>query len=203
MTLHYSTWSHDSPDPCFLFSHWVMSDSFDPMDCSPPGSCPWDFPGKNNGLGCHFLLQRIFPTQILNPYFLHCRGSLYHWATKKLYFLGPALYFYFLEGEAPGNFDSRHLHSLSVYLRWSLEDLILKDCLECSYPAWTLMDQDPFLPGSGNLVQETGLPNRPFPNLLNPTATCLKADEQQRKLFTCRLSKQLELKPECRICWSG
>ena len=23
---------------------------------------PWDFPGKNVGLGCHFLLQGIFPT---------------------------------------------------------------------------------------------------------------------------------------------
>ena len=28
-----------------------------PMDCSPPGSCPWDSPGKNAGVGCHFLLQ--------------------------------------------------------------------------------------------------------------------------------------------------
>ena len=25
--------------------------------------CPWDSPGKNTGVGCHFLLQRIFPTQ--------------------------------------------------------------------------------------------------------------------------------------------
>ena len=25
--------------------------------------CPWDFPGKNTGVGCHFLLQGIFPTQ--------------------------------------------------------------------------------------------------------------------------------------------
>ena len=25
-------------------------------------SCPWDFPGKNMGVGCHFLLQGIFPT---------------------------------------------------------------------------------------------------------------------------------------------
>ena len=25
--------------------------------------CPWDFPGKNVGVGCHFLLQGIFPTQ--------------------------------------------------------------------------------------------------------------------------------------------
>ena len=32
---------------------------FDPMDRSPPGSCPWDFPGKTTGVGCHFLLQRF------------------------------------------------------------------------------------------------------------------------------------------------
>ena len=29
----------------------------DPTDGSPPGSCPWDSPGKNTRLGCHFLLQ--------------------------------------------------------------------------------------------------------------------------------------------------
>jgi len=29
----------------------------DPIDGSPPGSCPWDSPGKNNGVGCHFLLH--------------------------------------------------------------------------------------------------------------------------------------------------
>ena len=28
-----------------------------PIDGSPPGSCPWDSPGKNTGVGCHFLLQ--------------------------------------------------------------------------------------------------------------------------------------------------
>ena len=33
--------------------------------------CPWDFLHKNTGLGCHFLLKGIFPTQGLNPYFLH------------------------------------------------------------------------------------------------------------------------------------
>ena len=25
--------------------------------------CPWNFPGKITRVGCHFLLQRIFPTQ--------------------------------------------------------------------------------------------------------------------------------------------
>ena len=45
----------------------------DPMDCSLPGSsiC-WDSPGKNTGVGCHALLQRIFPTQGLNP---HLHGA--------------------------------------------------------------------------------------------------------------------------------
>ena len=28
--------------------------------------CPWDSPGKNTGVGCHALLQGIFPTQGLN-----------------------------------------------------------------------------------------------------------------------------------------
>ena len=29
----------------------------DPIDGSPPGSHPWDSPGNNTGVGCHFLLQ--------------------------------------------------------------------------------------------------------------------------------------------------
>ena len=33
------------------------------MECSPPSSCPFDFPGKNTGGGSHFLFQRIFLTQ--------------------------------------------------------------------------------------------------------------------------------------------
>ena len=32
---------------------------------------PWDFPGKNTGVGSHFLLQRLFPTQESNPCLLH------------------------------------------------------------------------------------------------------------------------------------
>ena len=38
--------------------------------------CPWDSPGKNTGVGCHFLLQEIFPTQGLNPGLLNCRQTL-------------------------------------------------------------------------------------------------------------------------------
>ena len=32
---------------------------------------PWNFPGKNTGASCHFLLQRIFPTQGSNLRLLH------------------------------------------------------------------------------------------------------------------------------------
>ena len=29
--------------------------------------CPWDLPGKNTGVGCHFLLKGTFLTQVLKP----------------------------------------------------------------------------------------------------------------------------------------
>ena len=51
----------------------------DPMDCSPPGSSVHvDSPGKSTRVGCHALLQGIFPTQGLNPGLLHSRWTLYH-----------------------------------------------------------------------------------------------------------------------------
>ena len=39
--------------------------------------CPWDSPGRNTGVDCHFLLQRIFPTQVSNPDLLHHSKILY------------------------------------------------------------------------------------------------------------------------------
>ena len=39
--------------------------------------CPWDSPGKNTGVGCHFLLQGNFSTQGWNPALLHYRQILY------------------------------------------------------------------------------------------------------------------------------
>ena len=35
-------------------------------------------PGKNTGVGCHFLLQGIFLTQESNLGLQHCRQILYH-----------------------------------------------------------------------------------------------------------------------------
>ena len=43
-----------------------------------PMACLWNSPGKNTGVGCHCLLQGIFPTQGSNLGLLHCRQILYH-----------------------------------------------------------------------------------------------------------------------------
>ena len=62
----------------YMLSHSVMSDSATPMDCGPPGSSVHgDSPSKNTGVGCHDLLQNIFPTQGSNLDLLHCTQILY------------------------------------------------------------------------------------------------------------------------------
>ena len=59
----------------------VVSNSMQPHGLSPARLLyPWNFPGNNTGVGCHFLLQGIFPTQGLNPCLLH----LLHWQADSL-----------------------------------------------------------------------------------------------------------------------
>ena len=63
--------------------HWrggslsVVFHSLRPQGCTR-FLCPWDFPGKNTGVGCHFLLQGVFPSPGTNLSLLHYRHSLYH-----------------------------------------------------------------------------------------------------------------------------
>ena len=64
-----------------MCAHSVVSDSLRPHGLQPTRLlCPWNFPGKNTGLGCHFLLQGIFPTQGPN---LHISCVL-HWQVDSL-----------------------------------------------------------------------------------------------------------------------
>ena len=53
-----------------------------PMDCSPPGSSVHGVfqAGRNTEVGCHFLLQGIFLTQVSNPHLL----CLLHWQVGSL-----------------------------------------------------------------------------------------------------------------------
>ena len=59
----------------------VVSDSLRPHGLKPTRFlCSWNFPSKNTGLDCHFLLQGIFLTQELNPLVL----CLPHWQADSL-----------------------------------------------------------------------------------------------------------------------
>ena len=58
---------------------------------------PWDFPGKNTGMGCHFLLQGILLTQGSN---LH----LLHWQVDSLPQSHLGTHTYYIKDTLRGNF---------------------------------------------------------------------------------------------------
>ena len=61
-----------------MISHPGVSDCLQAHGLQPARLlCPWDSPGKNTRVGCHALLQGIFPTKGLNSGLLHCRWILY------------------------------------------------------------------------------------------------------------------------------
>ena len=62
----------------YVLSHSVMSEALQPYRHSlPASSVHGDSLGKNTGMGCHALLQVIFPTQGSNPGLWHCRQILF------------------------------------------------------------------------------------------------------------------------------
>ena len=71
-----------SPLECGVLSCSIVSNSLPPVPWTV--ACQdlwmWDFPGKNTGVGCHFPLQRNFPSQWLNLHLLH----LLHWQAGSL-----------------------------------------------------------------------------------------------------------------------
>ena len=64
----------------------AVSDSLWPHGLWPSRLlCPWDSAGKNTGVGCHSLLQGIFPIQGLKLgllCLLHCKQIFYHWPAR-------------------------------------------------------------------------------------------------------------------------
>ena len=64
-----------------MYAKLFQSDSWRPHGPQPDQLfCSWDSPGKNTEVGCHILLQGIFPNQELNPSLL----CLLHWQTDSL-----------------------------------------------------------------------------------------------------------------------
>ena len=57
-------------------SRWVLS-LFGILWTAACLLCLWDSPGKNTGVGWHFLLQGLFLTQGWSPGLLHCRQIVY------------------------------------------------------------------------------------------------------------------------------
>ena len=74
------------PLGCILKNHSCLVTQLCSTFCDPHGLqptwllCQWNFPGKNTGESCHFLLQRIFPIQRLKP----CLLCLLHWQAGSL-----------------------------------------------------------------------------------------------------------------------
>ena len=70
-----------------LLSHFSYVQLFGtPWTVAPRLLWPWNSLGKNTGIGCHALLQEIFPTQVSNPRFLHWGWILLllsHWGSLR------------------------------------------------------------------------------------------------------------------------
>ena len=60
---------------------WLLCDSVDYR--STRLLCPWDYPSKNTAVGCHFLLQGIFPSQGLK---IEPRSTVSHTGRRILHF---------------------------------------------------------------------------------------------------------------------
>ena len=91
--------------PCVcvsLFSHVQLLQSHGLYPTRLP--CPWHSPSKNTRVGCHFLLQGIFPTQGSNSGLLHCKQIFHHLSHQ-----GISLPPYFMTTSAHGDMSISRL----------------------------------------------------------------------------------------------
>ena len=115
--------------------------------------CPRDSPDKNTGVGCHSLLQKIFPTQGLNPHLL----CLLHWQVGSLPLAAPGktviliipsviLELLFLEDKRSvhffkNNWAVRYQDSLGFFMllfgHWVLSNALQP--MDCSMPGFSVL----------------------------------------------------------------
>jgi len=116
--------------------------------------CPWDFPGKNTGVGCHFLLKGIFLTRRSNWSFLHWQadslpvdhqGSLNFRSCYSVSKSCPTLCS-FIDSNTPGFSALHYLPEFAqTHVHW------VSDAIQPSHP---LLPSPPF---AFNLSQHQGL----------------------------------------------
>ena len=95
--------------------------------------CPWDSLGKNTGVGCHFLLQGIFPIQELNPGLLHWRQILYQLSYKG------SLHMDFIKASGLFPVDSSS-HLYTIWPWWSLLNFLRPPACPLGF-----LDSDPLI----------------------------------------------------------
>ena len=121
-----------------------MSNSVRPQRWQPTNLfCPWDSPGKNTGVGCHALLQGIFPTQGSNPRLL----CFLHWQV--------------------GSLPLSHLGSLSAVPAAAAAAESLQSCLTFA-ALRTVAHQAPLSMGFSRQEYWSGLPCPPPGDLPDP-----------------------------------
>ena len=125
--LHY-TWSvrDDPPVSCYYVTS-VVSDSVRPHRRQPTRlHRPWGSPGKNTGVGCHFLL--LFPELHSNPSYCSCQqGSIYNLTLSLLF----------------SRFHPHHCNSHNS-LKKNFSDSMYT--WGCSEEHWVWLPQRPLLP---------------------------------------------------------
>ena len=103
------------------------------MDCSWPGSSVHgDSPGKNTGVGYHFVLQGIFPTQGSNPHLLY-----WHADSLPLSHLGSPFGLFIIDKKnLPANRGGNHWVSYETFTQRDRD--LLEDNV-CLFVPWLWM----------------------------------------------------------------
>ena len=152
----FTKFSHCSFNICCVCSWSVVCDSWQPHGLQPAKLLsPWDFPGKNTGVGCHFLLQGIFSTQGSN-------SGLPHWQKDSLSLVPP---------EATTQFSTVQFSSVAQLCP------TLYDPMDCSTPDLPVHHQLPeFTQTHVHWVSDAIQPSHP---LLSPSPPAFNLPQHQ------------------------
>ena len=155
-----------------LLSCSVVSYSLRPHGLQPTRFlCPWDCPGKNTGVGCHFLLQGIFLIQRSNPHFLH-------WQADSLPLSHPVFHIF----PCHLNIASKNVILPFQEFSWIIQCSVqshpaLCDPMDCSMPGFPVHHQLPELAQTHfHQVSDSIQPSHP---LLSPSPSAFNLSQHQ------------------------
>ena len=111
-----------------MLSCSVVSDSLQPHGLQPTRLlCPWNFPGKNTGVGCHFLFQPVIePWSLASP---ELAGGFFTTTTTRIYFciihkcLGTCRFWICFSST---KIEAVFFHRLDYTRRYQVQDQILQ-----------------------------------------------------------------------------